>query len=104
MLYSANMLRNSEYLDHYQATLRSFNFFCAHIRRAATLNWRTVGDHQRAQCLDDYPSSCPFLSPLFLPLVRCREEQNFGNPGMCSISYFVIKRHLVAKFKWVFIR
>ncbi len=32
-------------------------------------------------------------SPSFLPLVRfCAEEQNFGNPRMCSISYFVIKR------------
>ncbi len=30
--------------------------------------------------------------PLFLPLVRFREEQNFRNPGLCSISYFVIKR------------
>ncbi len=45
----------------------------------------------KAQYLEGLPSSYPLFSPLFLPLVRYREEQNFRNPGKCSISYFVIK-------------
>ncbi len=36
------------------------------------------------------------FSPLFLPLVRFREEHNFRNRGMCSISYSVT---MAAKFK-----
>ncbi len=49
----------------------------------------------KQHCLTKWPSCCPFLSLLFLPLVRVREEQNFKNPGMCSMSYFVIKRQSV---------
>ncbi len=69
-----------------------YDFCCDRIRWSAILKllhrWRS----SKAHCLAEKPSNCPFLSPLFLPLVRFREEQNFRNPEMCSISYFVIKR------------
>ncbi len=74
--------------EHCQATSRSFNLCCARIRRSAIVNWRS----SKAHFLEAQPPSCPYLLPLFLPLARFREEQNFRDPGMYRISYFVIKR------------
>ncbi len=86
-------------MDHCQATSKSYHFCCDRICRSAILNlarrWRSSKSH----CFAEQPSSCPLLSPLFLPFVRFREEQNFRNPEMCTISYFVIK-HRSANHSW----
>ncbi len=90
---------NRELYEHCQATSRSYYFSCDRIHYSAILNWCTVEDLQKIHCLEEKPSRYPFLSPLFLPLVRFREEQNFRNPKMCSISNFVIK-HWGANHSW----
>ncbi len=45
-------------------------------------------------------TNCPFLSPLFLPTVGFREEQNFRNPGMYRVSNFAIKRRSANHSRW----
>ncbi len=110
MLYSVNILRNLQrrkcfkvITENSKTMVRPHREFflcmlCSHppvSHLALAWNWRSSKEHN----LEEKLSSYPFLFPFFLSLVRFREEQNFKNPGMCSISYFVIK-HRSENHSW----
>ncbi len=111
VLNSANILRNfQKWNSCREITENSPNIVCPHQGVITSVEIGSVGQQSWIGTpLEIFKNTSSrgvasqfsiFFSPLFLPLVGFREEQNFRNPGMCRVSNFAIKRRSANHSRW----